>query len=795
MSAMACSDVTRPRRRRPGVGPGRGGRVLAAFGIVGALVALPLAGGGAAARASVFRTASQPNVPVALAVTSVSPSYASPDRTITVKGVVRNVSGAAVSGLSIRMWWSRTPFTSRINVEDFALGTYAPGGLAPVSAPLTINDLATGATARWTIRIPASAIQVSCFGVYPLTAQVSSASQSLASFPIPMPYWPKAHGTCPIARPRATRIGWVWPLIDAPHQGPCPGLIGNGLATAVAPGGRLATLLAVGREFTSSAQLTWAIDPALLDNLGTMTRPYRVGATASCSAAERLAADPQAAQWLSALAKATAGQQVFVTPYADVDVAALLRRGMNADLKRAFAIGRSIASQVLSQAIVSDAPSAAGQGVSAVAWPPAGVASNAVLENLAALKFSTVILAMPPSPVSYTPSAVSSLPDGVGTTLHVLLADSPISELLASRDASSRQPGAMLKISQLYLAETAMIADEAPSISRPIVVTPPRRWNPAPALAAKLLANTVSAPWLRPANISRIASSPAEHVFSNLTQNPPRASLPRSLLRQVTVLDRRVGLLESIRATPDPALYQAVTSIESSAWSGSSVRTARAMLKRTSRFVDDQFAGLSISGVTQVTLGGQVSNGVPVTIRSTLSYPVRVKLSVTVSNNSVRVVQPKAITLSPHQIKTLKLTVHASRDGSARVKLRLTSVAGTVLRDSPYYVQIRATDFGRIALVICAAALAVFVIASAVKAIRHGRPQSRPGADQASGGPANGSPSGDLATSAVTTAPNGSARAHGSAGTAAPDEEPDAAEPPGPASTVGLSAGPREDGP
>ena len=100
-------------------------------------------------------------------------------------------------------------------------------------------------------------------------------------------------------------------------------LLNNGLAASLASGGRLSGLLAAGTSTPAARSLTWAIDPALLADAATMTKPYRVGSTPTCAARGPDTASPAAAAWLAGLRSATAGQPVFVTPYADADVAAL----------------------------------------------------------------------------------------------------------------------------------------------------------------------------------------------------------------------------------------------------------------------------------------------------------------------------------------------------------------------------------------------------------------------------------------------------------------------------------------
>ena len=78
-----------------------------------------------------------------------------------------------------------------------------------------------------------------------------------------------------------------------------------------------------------------------------MTKPYRVGSSADCGRLDPQPASHAAASWLASLQSATPGQPVLITPYADVDIAALTRKGMDLDLANAITAGRSVASSIL----------------------------------------------------------------------------------------------------------------------------------------------------------------------------------------------------------------------------------------------------------------------------------------------------------------------------------------------------------------------------------------------------------------------------------------------------------------
>lgn len=723
MSAMASSTVA----RQAAGGTHRFKRAWAVAGAVLAGTALPMAVGPAVSLAASSASAlAQPRL--ALTVTSVSPSFAKPGQTMTLKGRVLNGGHSELSDLSVQINSSTSPLTSQTALDAFTAST-TPSGDPRLATPFTIPRVRARHGAGWTIKLPVSDLRLNCFGVYPMTVTVSDPTGTLtATDPVPMPFWPDEAASCPAAsRPAPFPVSWIWPLIDSPRQGPCPGLLDNSLAGSLTAGGRLGRLLSVGASYTSKAHLTWAIDPALLDNAQTMTQPYVVGQSSACDHTTAHPSDKNARRWLAGVVTATAGQPVFVTPYADVDVAGLAQYGRTSDLKRAFAEGQQIAAPILHRDRIPAALPAGPQRLSAVAWLSGGVPSPAELANLGAMKIGTVIFAMPQSPLSYTPGAVGGEPSGAGTKLKVLLGDKSLSSLLASSDARSRRAGMVFRVSQRFLAETAMIVAEAPAIRRPIVVTPPKRWDPPLALASGLLRDTVSAPWLSPATVNQMAAQPEQHYPAPLVRPNARGELPGKLLRRLAKLDRRAALLQSIMIKKNSMLSRAVFGIESSRWAGAGAAQAQTMLTRTEQFVASQFGGLSVGGqrVINVTLGGRAGT-VPVTIGNSLGYAVRVGLQVTPSNSSVSATQRhRFYVVNPHERGALKLSVNANQTGKAKIVLRLKSPNGVLLPnppDKPLVMRIKATNLGTVALVIFAAALGVFVAASAAQAIRRGRP-------------------------------------------------------------------------
>jgi Family of unknown function (DUF6049) len=678
-------------------------------------------------------------VPLSIAITSVSPAYATPKGTVTVSGTVTNTTAAAVTGLGVQLWSSSARLANRDAMDAYLT---AGGVDTPTRSMQALASVPAHTTERWSLALRVNQVGMTSFGVYPLAAQLSQFGAPVDAARTFLPFWP---GTSAARNVNPVSLAWVWPLIDVPHQTACPALLNDSLAASVASGGRLNQLLAVGGSAAGRrADLTWAIDPALLNDAKVMTARYRVGGTASCSNASPRPASKAVQAWLAGVQSATAHQDFFVTPYADVDVAALAHRGLNTELANAFADGRAEAQakEMLGQAQRTTADPGDGRGVTGpIAWPAGGIADYGVLESLAAppTQVGTVILSsgtMPPSPpVAYTPTAVTTTPDGLGSQLNVLLADDGIEQILA--DPPGGLPGLTpgtgspaaeaFAREQWFLAETAMIAAEAPRVARAVVVAPPRRWDPGTALASALLNETVSTPWLHPASLASLVTT--AHPTGQVSRQDPRQlqvsrdELTASLLRQVQRVEGQIGLLTSILVHPGPRyLSTAVDAVESTAWSDipGGRRTAKQLLHGISAYVAGQQHQVTIVDPLRVTLGGK-SGEVPVSIANHLKQAIRVQLRVGPSPGRITIGKfTSLVTVAAGTQRTIKIPVRAAEAGTSVITLWLTTPGGQPLPGSTARLTVEATHFGTMAIVIIGIALGVFVITAAARAIRRG---------------------------------------------------------------------------
>jgi hypothetical protein len=694
-----------------------------------------------------------------ISITGMTPGYAQPTGPVTVSGVVTNPTGTPLRGASVQILSTLTALTSQQMASYITAQQPAGEDINGASHNLPAPVPAHG-TEPWTMKLTAHQLGMTSFGVYPVTAELQVTDATLGTIaPLDyastfLPFWP---GKTAVKTEKKVSIAWVWPLIDTPQQTICGTLTSNELAGNVASGGRLSGLLSAGETpVAQQAQLTWAIDPALLSDLQRMSRPYRVSGTAAgCAAGKLEPADKAATTFLTGVQAVAARQDFFTTPYADVDVAALAlaHGGLDSELAAAFTDGRTAASQAkvpgTQKKILGPAQRVTPDTVGQIAWPAGGIASYGVLEAVARNKIGTVILS---SSLIHTPDPAIAVPNGQGGEMNALLANSTLTKILTTRrdeipgvapDEYATPPGARAAAHQAaafakeqwFRAETAMIAADAPAAGRAVIVAPPRRWNPLPGMASALLTDTVTSPWLQPATLASLANgiSAAGRVSPKLPgeKRVTRGELSGSLLGQVQKLSQQVQLLDAILPTSGPGyLSTAVDTAESTAWRGGKAnqRYAERLVRRDLAYVSGRLHQVKILISDRVTLGGQ--NGVvPVSVSNGLSQPVRVKLvasappadHVTVGKSSN--VFTDVVTVQGHTQRPIKISVTAAQAGSTVLTLRLESAGGTPLPGRPAPLTVVATHFGTLAIVIISIALVVFVLTATARAIRRGGPQ------------------------------------------------------------------------
>ncbi len=706
--------------------------VAAAFATAALAAAVPAASAARAAPAAPMSHAQEAAAGgLSIKIDAMNPTVARAGATVNLRGTITNHTRQTQRGLEVRLETSATHFTARDALKSYLSSGAAPG-LAPAGDLFLVGtSLSPGATVSWSASFQVSAQGISTFGVYPVTALLQAAATLgvLSSDHTLLPYWPGSQTAANLQS--RLKISWLWPLVDEPHHRACTALTSNSLAAELGQDGRLSALLAAGSGH-EGAHLTWMIDPALLSDVATMSSRYQVGGEPNCTGATSEPASKAAQGWLAELRKVTAAQPTEFTPYANVDMPALVNQGLTKDLAAAYQLGDPIGNGVLHGTFGHE-----------IAWPAGGTANLSVLTNLAAAEhIGTVVLTSSEMPVLAAAGSVQ--PDDAvtrvrvaGLPMNVLLSDSTLTGVLRAGDTGSGSlpESTEFDVRQRFLAETAMIAAEAPESARTIVVAPPYDWSPSQALAGDLLDESVRAPWLAPAPLASLSSAPdtqrgvARQPLPSTKKSP--GELSAGYLDQVRTVGAALTGYNSMLYKPSAGytrfVQEAMIATESAAWRGREA-SGESLIDSLSGYVASAEGRVKIIASAQVPMGGS-SGLVPFTIQNGLQHQtIRVRVIVSVDNTRGRTSQltvghfQDLLTIPPGGSPLVKLPVSSAPQGSTVIHVSLADADGTSLRLVKHVkVTVLSTRYGRAILFLIGAAIGVFVLTSVFRGVRRRR--------------------------------------------------------------------------
>jgi hypothetical protein len=660
--------------------------------------------------------------PLAISITGLTPTTAGPDSVVRVSGTLANHSGAALSGITVQAMTSTEWFQYPSQMSDFTNSTTTGTSAIPLQAagtPYAVTAaVPNGATVAWSVSFQAAAFYDQ-FGVFPLQVQVADGSDT-ADARTYLPFWP---GDSAASQVKGLQVAWVWPLIDTAQQGACSKTLRTSeLAGSVASGGRLSTLLGAGSAWAQKDQLTWDIDPALLSDVSVMTHQYFTGGNDVCSERFEEPASTAAEQWLAQLKTSTAGGSAFLSPYANVDVAALSHSGLDGSIQSAYQLGESVAGQILPGTFGDKGTGTSGGAVLQAAWPADGLADAGVLTSLASDGgVNTVVLSsgeLSPS-VGGGEDALAKTVNSVGNSMSLLVANSRITSLLGTAVAA-KTAASQFALTQDFLAQTAMIAAEADT-SRSLVIAPPADWNPSPGVANTLLSITKQAPWLHVTGLSALATQAAQ--LPSTTQVPAKKVSPAELsdtyLDSVAKVQTGVSLFKDLLYQP-PArqvdqLDGAVATLQSSAWRGSGSYGGSFVTAQLAGYLSYQEHKVQMIASKKLLLAGQ-SGETPVSVQNGLDQPIQVQVLATTQPGSQITVGSDGTQKVPGDgTGTFKMSVHSSTIGTTTVQLQLVTQDGSPLSWTAQPLSVEVTRFGRLLLIIIGGALGILVLTSAYR--------------------------------------------------------------------------------
>ena len=643
-----------------------------------------------------------------LSIRQITPVAVAPGETLQIVGTVRNVGAEQLSATSVSMGTSAVPFTTRDQLDA------GPPATLPVSgAQIRVGRLAAGQTRRFTLDVATDTLPLGGFGVYPLnltaTATVGRTTTIVAQVDTFLPWAP------PDPSIQATRLLWLWPVIDSPVRQASGTFVDDHLTPELAPGGRLSGLVDAARD----QPVTLVVDPDLLASVAAMAAGYEV--RSASGAVTKGTGSDAARRWLGDIRAATLGRDVVATPYADPDLASLAASAHTTLIRSTARVGAAAASDLLGRPVAAD-----------LAWPVNGQADAALLSKLSAQQIPDVLLSdtvfPPTTPATFTPSGRVDLtadgapttPDevaaGTAVTTAALLADSTLTTTVAD---PARTPDEVLLARQRFLAQTQLITAELPSQARLVVVAPPRRWNPSPAFARSLLQATDAASWLQPVRLDNALRWPASAVPRTGPVTDPlltQSSLPLDQVDRTSSGLAQLRVFTRILTQPDPLATNDQSALHgalSTAWLDRP-DDATAWLDTALATLDAQQANVRLLTATTATLSSQKGT-IPLTVANDLPQAIVVGLQVT-SDDPLRlhVTAPELVRVGPNRKRSVDVDVEAVTTGTIPVTAQLTNRAGVPF-GPPRRLSVQVRAYGQAAVLVFATAAALLILAALVR--------------------------------------------------------------------------------
>jgi hypothetical protein len=505
---------------------------------------------------------------------------------------------------------------------------------------------------------------------------------------------------------------WVLPLTERVPRDLDGTFLNDSLASDLAADGRLGRLIDAGTALdqgleANKVSIVWALDPALIqavDAMASTTVPYRVQSGSGTKPGTGRAV---AENWLARLRTAVAHGQVVALPYANPDVVALRRAGLDQEIATAAATGTPILEEILGV-----------EPVRGVAIPPGGYLDQATLNVLASGGASSVLLADDALPLR-NPNAVPGVRADVTSasgSVNAVLTDTTLTSVLGG--AATSAGGARLA-EQRFIAETAMIAAQLPGRGSTVVVQPPDLWSPPPGFAISVVRDSGSVPWLAPTTLADvIAEDPGNQARQALTypDSQQAEELPQADLRSVGSLRTQLAAFAAILSgvQPEPFVAQtneAILRTESSAW-----RSDPAAAQRLRDDVAQQLT--SVMGNVRITPVGLVTltsrrQKIPITINNSLNQQVTVQLHLRAFNAArLSVVAPPPVTIEANRRVTVEVEVEATTTGRFRAETWLETPGSSPQRyGPPVTIELNSTAYGAVALSITGGALVLLFVA------------------------------------------------------------------------------------
>ncbi|MEU6588702.1 DUF6049 family protein [Streptomyces sp. NPDC046881] len=662
----------------------RAGALLCGAPLLAGLLQLPAAGPAEAASSDT----------VSVSLDSLSPNAPTDGDTLTVSGTVTNNGKQAVTDAHVGLRVG-PPLTTRSAIDSVARHSDETQGSTGTDVgdkyEENFDKLPPGVAEHFTISVPMDKLDLGEDGVYEFGVTLSGQTSAQP--------WDQVLGIQRTFLPwqssdadTKTKTTFLWPLISTVHMTAktgagelqTPEFLDDDLAEDLAPGGRLARMVELGKDL----DVTWVIDPDLLASVDAMAAGnYRLQGPDGTSTPGSREHQTVAKQWLAGLQKAVAGKEVVALPFGDPDLASLAHRGTSVTGSLSHLKDASDVAAITVKTVLHVTPS------TDFAWPVDGAVDPSIMKVATSAGADRVIARsdslQETAGLPYTPSAAR--PVGGGTT--AVVADARLST--AFEDDLTKAGSATLAV-QRFLAQSLELNTQTDK-QRSIVVAPQRTPTASQAQAmATALKALQGGTWSQFQNLTAAAKDKPDPGAT--TRIPSRSAYPSSLRREELPrtafeqiartqdkLDRfRVVLSNQSRVvTP---FGRAINREMSTSWRGRGDE-AGSYRDGVEAWVDDLADQVKLIDKSETKLSGR-SATIPVTVQNNLVQPVGhlvLRLTSTMPTRlkiGGKAYSEQRVDISGGHSQSVKFTTSANANGRVTVLAQLFTEDGQPYGDA-----------------------------------------------------------------------------------------------------------------
>lgn len=607
-------------------------------------------------------------------------------------GIAANTGDVSLINLGVRVFLSPA-INSRLTLNNELKNPGLTELMRDTGLRIDVGDLASEQRTLWSTAYLVEQLLADGDGVYLVGFQFESDSTALDFKKVAVPFRSSLENEItPVG------ISLVWPVASEEKTDWQGNLSDETLPESLISTGRLANILRAGQ----GNQVTWVVDPALVEFLGEAGDGYLLKNDSGELVPGQYSEEVNL--FLNSLQFSTQTTQRWALPFANSDISALIR----AEANSAFEQVVSIAEPILQEGL--------GAGIAGVVT----IASNGstppevIGDSYAAGVDISIVSDVKYPPIAgtlFTPSGLAEVNTNLGRE-KILLNDSFLSDTFNTKVNSAEET---VFFRQQLLSDTFLLSKQVNDPDRVIVVSPEVYWEPTLESSLVIAQTLTRAPWIRPVLLSEVANQ----EVSNVLRNPYEFSavdLAQELpVEHVAEIKRAQGLLAqvaSILTDQEPVDNYAKAILQSSSNSFRANRRDReTYLDLIINSLTNTRSSVQILAQGSVVLPGN-EGSIPLTIANDLDQNVLVRLSAK-SNPELRfsVNDLGLIEIEPGAKRGVTLEAKIVGSGEIDVELQLLTPAGEKFSD-PVLISVQSAAYSQVATWVAAIAFVALILFS-----------------------------------------------------------------------------------